>query len=155
MLQCPKCGSPELWDNRSTKRNPKAPDFKCKRRDCDGAVWMDRQADPVRHSPFQDIQGAQSAQSAPPPTIVSHAGPGLEPVPIVAPEMPRSPKDVVIDPGDVRLMGSCLAQAALLLIQEMRHLDVAIPGNDVVFHMDNICSVASTLFIETRKSSRG
>src|SRR5690348_16184054 len=27
--KCPKCGS-DMWDNRQDKRNPKAPDFKCK-----------------------------------------------------------------------------------------------------------------------------
>ena len=26
---CPKCQGP-MWDNREGKRNPKAPDFKCK-----------------------------------------------------------------------------------------------------------------------------
>jgi hypothetical protein len=38
MLQCPKCGGP-MWDNRQTKRNPKAPDFKCKDRTCQGVIW--------------------------------------------------------------------------------------------------------------------
>lgn len=35
---CPDCGGP-MWDNRANKRNPKAPDFKCKDRSCDGAIW--------------------------------------------------------------------------------------------------------------------
>ena len=35
---CPKCGG-RMWDNRLTKRNPKAPDFKCRDRACDGVVW--------------------------------------------------------------------------------------------------------------------
>lgn len=35
---CPKCGG-KMWDNRIGKRNPKAPDFKCRDRDCDGVVW--------------------------------------------------------------------------------------------------------------------
>ena len=35
---CPKCGG-KMWDNRLGKRNPKAPDFKCRDRDCDGVVW--------------------------------------------------------------------------------------------------------------------
>ena len=35
---CPKCGG-RMWDNRSTKRNPRAPDFKCRDRGCDGVVW--------------------------------------------------------------------------------------------------------------------
>jgi len=36
--RCPKCGG-RMWDNRISKRNPKAPDFKCRDRSCDGVVW--------------------------------------------------------------------------------------------------------------------
>lgn len=35
---CPKCGG-KMWDNRLGKRNPKAPDFKCRDRNCDGVIW--------------------------------------------------------------------------------------------------------------------
>jgi hypothetical protein len=35
---CPKCGG-RTWDNRLTKRNPKAPDWKCRDRNCDGVIW--------------------------------------------------------------------------------------------------------------------
>jgi hypothetical protein len=35
---CPVCGG-RMWDNRAGKRNPKAPDFKCRDRRCDGVVW--------------------------------------------------------------------------------------------------------------------
>ena len=35
---CPKCGG-RVWDNRLTKRNPKAPDWKCRDRSCDGVIW--------------------------------------------------------------------------------------------------------------------
>jgi hypothetical protein len=35
---CPKCGG-RTWDNRATKRNPRAPDFKCRDRSCDGVIW--------------------------------------------------------------------------------------------------------------------
>lgn len=38
---CPKCGG-RVWDNRLTKRNPKAPDYKCRVRSCDGAIWPAR-----------------------------------------------------------------------------------------------------------------
>ena len=40
---CPKC-SGEMWDNRESKRNPRAPDFKCKDKGCDGVVWPPREA---------------------------------------------------------------------------------------------------------------
>jgi hypothetical protein len=35
---CPVCGG-RMWDNRATKRNPRAPDFKCRDRACDGVLW--------------------------------------------------------------------------------------------------------------------
>jgi hypothetical protein len=35
---CPKCGG-RVWNNILTKRNPKAPDFKCRDRSCDGVIW--------------------------------------------------------------------------------------------------------------------
>ena len=35
---CPKCGG-RMWDNRLSKRNPKAPDYKCRNRSCDGVIW--------------------------------------------------------------------------------------------------------------------
>ena len=49
---CPKCQG-EMWDNRASKRNPRAPDFKCKDKGCDGVVWPPRDANaaPVRDRP--------------------------------------------------------------------------------------------------------
>lgn len=43
---CPKCQGP-MWDNRIGKRNPRAPDFKCKDRECDGVIWPPRDAKPA------------------------------------------------------------------------------------------------------------
>ena len=48
--QCPKCGG-RMWDNRLTKRNPKAPDWKCRDRGCDGVVWPPK---PNRQQAAQD-----------------------------------------------------------------------------------------------------
>jgi len=39
---CPVCGG-RMWDNRLNKRNPKAPDFKCRDRACGGVVWHARE----------------------------------------------------------------------------------------------------------------
>lgn len=39
---CPRCGS-EMWDNRATKKNPRAPDFKCKAGGCEGVIWPPRE----------------------------------------------------------------------------------------------------------------
>jgi hypothetical protein len=42
LVACPKCQGP-TWDNRATKKNPSAPDFKCRDRSCDGVIWPPRQ----------------------------------------------------------------------------------------------------------------
>lgn len=42
---CPVCGGP-MWDNRENKKNPKAPDFKCKDPECDGVIWPPKQTHP-------------------------------------------------------------------------------------------------------------
>src|SRR5437764_14621107 len=63
---CPKCGG-RMWDNRMSKRNPKAPDFKCRSRACDGVLWpgQARNAIPVseprRLAAVSDIAEASSS----------------------------------------------------------------------------------------------
>ncbi|HEX6965928.1 MAG TPA: Rad52/Rad22 family DNA repair protein [Gemmatimonadaceae bacterium] len=51
---CPKCGG-RMWDNRIGKRNPRAPDFKCRDRSCDGVIWP----------PKEKVAAAQAAAAAP------------------------------------------------------------------------------------------
>jgi hypothetical protein len=46
---CSKCGG-RMWDNRLTKRNPKAPDYKCRDRGCDGVVWPPKTTEPAKAS---------------------------------------------------------------------------------------------------------
>ena len=50
---CPKCGG-RMWDNRMSKRNPKAPDFKCRDRSCDGVVWPPRPSQPAGSAPERE-----------------------------------------------------------------------------------------------------
>ena len=51
---CVKCGS-EMWDNTKNKKNPKAPDYKCKNKECLDekgyvtAVWLESFED--KHKP--------------------------------------------------------------------------------------------------------
>jgi hypothetical protein len=65
---CPKCGG-KVWDNRLTKRNPKAPDFKCRDRSCDGVVWPPKDgkstssAKPGRESITGPVEGAPRERS--------------------------------------------------------------------------------------------
>jgi len=42
-----------MWDNRATKKNPRAPDFKCKAGGCEGVIWPPREpgAAPVAAKP--------------------------------------------------------------------------------------------------------
>ena len=61
---CPRCQGP-MWDNREGKRNPKAPDFKCKDRECDGVVW------PPRNGTATAPAAAQSAGAAAASTVAA------------------------------------------------------------------------------------
>ena len=56
---CPKCGG-RMWDNRLSKRNPKAPDYKCRDRTCDGVIWPARAATPGT-GPDSERPGAADA----------------------------------------------------------------------------------------------
>jgi hypothetical protein len=81
---CPKCGG-AMWDNREGKRNPKAPDFKCKDRSCDGVIW------PPRASTSASDSGApqQSAQRAPADAATPSVGAATSPATArAAPERP-------------------------------------------------------------------
>lgn len=43
---CPRCGG-RMWDNRATKRNPRAPDYRCRTRGCEGVIWPARESTPA------------------------------------------------------------------------------------------------------------
>ena len=58
-----------MWDNRLSKRNPKAPDFKCRDRSCDGVIWPPRPgttaAPSESGSPAEPRDGPDSLDTAP------------------------------------------------------------------------------------------
>jgi hypothetical protein len=62
-LSCPKCGG-RMWDNRLTKRNPKAPDYKCRDRSCDGVIWPSKgeKTDEKPESPKAETSAAESEE---------------------------------------------------------------------------------------------
>ncbi|MDP9205571.1 MAG: Rad52/Rad22 family DNA repair protein [Gemmatimonadota bacterium] len=60
LVSCPKCGG-RMWDNRVTKRNPKAPDYKCQNRSCDGVIWPPKPAISV---PSPDAKGESKLAAA-------------------------------------------------------------------------------------------
>ena len=61
-VSCPKCGG-RMWDNRLTKRNPRAPDYKCQNRSCDGVIWPTK---PAATGPTDP----KDAQIAPSPALI-------------------------------------------------------------------------------------
>jgi hypothetical protein len=60
---CPKCGG-RMWDNRLTKRNPKAPDFKCRDRSCDGVLWPPKNGDGATAPRMLDLPRADEPDVA-------------------------------------------------------------------------------------------
>jgi hypothetical protein len=54
---CPKCGG-AMWDNRASKKNPRAPDFKCKKADCDGVIWPAKQSTAASAASPQTASGS-------------------------------------------------------------------------------------------------
>jgi hypothetical protein len=56
---CPKCDG-RMWDNRVSKRNPKAPDYKCRDRSCDGVVWPDKGASVSRQPAMASVDGRRA-----------------------------------------------------------------------------------------------
>jgi hypothetical protein len=63
--KCPVCGG-AMWDNRDTKTNPKAPDFKCKDKTCDGVIWPPKDIDhgDPNHVPYQTTREAVNDMDA-------------------------------------------------------------------------------------------
>jgi hypothetical protein len=57
---CPKCGG-RMWDNRLSKRNPKAPDYKCRSRSCDGVIWPTRSSGKTEQTEPAEVSVAQYA----------------------------------------------------------------------------------------------
>ena len=62
---CPKCGG-RMWDNRLTKRNPRAPDFKCRNRSCDGVIWPSRESETKPPQPVETKQPKEPGNDWPP-----------------------------------------------------------------------------------------
>ncbi len=52
---CPVCDG-LMWDNREGKRNPKAPDFKCKDKECNGAIWLPETPEKGRAAMFANVK---------------------------------------------------------------------------------------------------
>jgi hypothetical protein len=61
---CPKCTGP-MWDNRVGKKNPKAPDFKCRDKSCEGVVWPPKGAKPAAPPAPQPVAAGEFVDDLP------------------------------------------------------------------------------------------
>jgi hypothetical protein len=75
---CPKCDG-RMWDNRLSKRNPKAPDFKCRDRSCDGVIWPPRASDHDKGN--EASSSASESRTAPDSLDASPLGMSLDDLP--------------------------------------------------------------------------
>lgn len=64
-----------MWDNRAGKKNPKAPDFKCKNKSCDGVYWPPSKKDPFHWADEADATGHQPTAPASAPSRSAPSGP--------------------------------------------------------------------------------
>ncbi len=68
---CPKCGG-QMWDNRLTKKNAKAPDFKCRNQSCDGVIWPPRNQKAAPRKPAPAVQYPSSRPESELPRELRH-----------------------------------------------------------------------------------
>lgn len=64
---CPVCDG-LMWDNREGKKNPRAPDYKCRDKSCNGAIWPPRSSKP-KASPMPEPEPGRFDAEEPPPSI--------------------------------------------------------------------------------------
>jgi hypothetical protein len=62
---CPICGG-DMWDNRGKKTNPKAPDFKCKDKNCTGVIWPPKNENVPHDAEGNEIVTTYEEKSLPP-----------------------------------------------------------------------------------------
>lgn len=126
-VMCPKCGG-RTWDNRTTKRNPKAPDYKCRDKSCDGAVW-----------PPKDGATPYKQPAAPAAKQPFSAGGPIPGVDAEHPELPHEKMDRLFQVYDV-----CLDHAHKVASKTF--------GNDVTDTA--VAAMTATLFIAAKDALR-
>ena len=128
---CPKCGGQGLWDNRKTKTNPKAPDFKCKNKACDGVVW----------SPRNGQVWADMAAPAPQPTQGYNIG---------SPAIPQADAPALSHGQMVTEKLNDLMGAYDLCFTHAASLAKRVSGPDTVVTIEGISAIAATIFIAAK-----
>lgn len=150
-MQCPECGS-DMWDNRESKRSPKAPDYKCKDKSCPGVVWPPRQGGKAQAAPKAQYVPRDLGPYVP---ILDDGDPGpwaAEPAQGIAPApvgraTPIVPENKIAD-ADIDLMIDAL-KGAIYSLKSATPLAAEHLG--VTFDGAQICSVAATLYIQSKK----
>ena len=123
---CPRCEGP-MWDNRQDKKNPKAPDFKCKKKDClDDAGYVT--ALWVKDLVKQNGNAAPAAQK-----VAHSAGPRIPAIDDEHPAMPHEKMDT-------------LCAAYTIAYKHAAHLAKAEFGNDASDAA--VAAMAATIFIQ-------
>lgn len=137
-VKCPRCGG-RMWDNRTTKKNPKAPDYKCRDNQCVDpksgmvtAIWEKDVAGPRVPQPSSRpvaTSGKEPYSSGPalPYETETGAPPGASPVPRL---------DALFNTYDV-----CFDHAHQLAQKKL--------GNDASH--EGIAAMAATLFIQAQR----
>jgi hypothetical protein len=132
-VTCPKCGG-DTWDNRATKKNPKAPDYRCRDKSCDGVVWPPKPNGAARPA-------AAPARPARQELSIGHV-PGLDND--HAPQAPTpAPRAVVTFDTLLTNYRECLRAVKPILAAEVE------PVSPLT--AENILAAAATLFIERNK----
>lgn len=90
--ECPRCGG-RMWDNRLSKRNPRAPDFKCRDRSCDGVIWPARDGDEATPTADRGHGSGQSDQTSVQAHAVTATQAGSEDAPAAGEPVPPVPTD--------------------------------------------------------------
>lgn len=126
---CPKCGG-ALWDNRATKTNPKAPDYKCKDKACDGCIWPPR-------------NGARPAAAPVAAKQAFTAGPHIPAIDAEHPAQPWERLDKLFNVHDL-----CLDHAIAV---SAKKLDASEIGSSP----ESVVAIAATLFIAAKDKGIG
>lgn len=128
-VSCPKCGS-AMFDNRLSKRNPKAPDFKCRDKSCDGVIWPPRGKQPPKeipgNAPWEDEQEAAERQYVSSAKAQTHG------------ELVTQKLNDLMGVYDL-----CFSHA--------QHLAKRAAGPDVVVTIEGISAIAATIFISAKE----
>lgn len=139
---CPECGG-RMWDNRSDKRNPKAPDFKCRNRACDGRMWPGQFKPAESTASTGDASTRETSDAAAAPR-----GPLADTVDAVMSTVgtEHTPSQDVRAPVSAALRAGYLDITDFVLAEVRPRYDAAgVPCSDVT-----VAAIAATLFIATR-----